>query len=153
MRVDFYQLSRDPAPLAVAQIAAKAVEAGKRLLIVADEDALLIKVSEALWGRPGTFLANGAAGGPHDARQPILLSDKVDAANGATCLILADGKWREGVAPDCGGAECGEFERIFLFFDDTTVVAARDLWKALGNREDLTRNFWKQDGGKWVQAA
>ncbi len=143
MRVDFYQLSRDPAPLAVAQIAAKAVEAGKRLLIVADDDALLMKVSEALWGRSGTFLANGAAGGPHDARQPILLSDKVDAANSATCLVLADGKWREGAG----------FERTFLFFDDITLTAAREMWKELGNREGLRRNFWKQDGGKWVQAA
>lgn len=148
MRVDFYQLSRDPAPLAVAQIAAKAVEAGKRLLIVADDDALLMKVSEALWGRPGTFLANGPAGGPHDARQPILLSDKLDPANGATCLVLADGKWREGAESENGG-----FERTFLFFDDATVVAARELWKELGSRDDLTRNFWKQDGGKWVQAA
>ena len=143
MRVDFYQLSRDPAPLAVAQIAAKVVEAGKRLLIVAEDDALLIKVSEALWGRPGSFLANGAAGGPHDARQPILLSDKLDPANGATCLVLADGHWREG----------DNFERTFLFFDDTTLIAAREIWKELGSRDGLTRNFWKQDGGKWVQAA
>ena len=143
MRVDFYQLGRDPAPLAVAQIAAKAVEAGKRLLIVAEDHALLIAVSEALWGRPGSFLANGAAGGPHDARQPILLSDKVDPANGATCLVLADGQWRESE----------NFERTFLFFDDVTLTAAREMWKELGNRDGLTRNFWKQDGGKWVQAA
>ena len=143
MRIDFYQLSRDPAELAIAQIAQKAVEAGKRLLVVADDDALLARVSEALWARPDSFLANGAIGEPDDARQPILLANAVEPANGATMLILADGTWREADL----------FERVFLFFDEQTVAAARSLWSEMGAREGAERHFWKQDGGKWIEAA
>ena len=44
-------------------------------------------------------LANGLAGGDHDARQPILIAPDVTPANGARFLALADGIWRE---PDEG---------------------------------------------------
>ena len=40
MQVDFYQLSRDSAEVAVAQIAAKALPAGQRMLVVAGDEAL-----------------------------------------------------------------------------------------------------------------
>ena len=142
MRVDFYQLSRDPVETAVAQIARATLKAGKRLLVVADDADRLDRIGEALWAVGGDFLANGRAGGPHDARQPILLAEAVEPANGATLLALADGKWRE---PD-------GFERVFLFFDGETLDAARGLWRDLGSREDTERHFWKQDGGKWAEA-
>ncbi len=142
MRVDFYQLSRDPAETAVALIAQKVVESGQRLLVVAGDPLLHARISDALWRQPDTFLANGPAGSGHDARQPILLSDSLDAANGATFLALADGQWREGDG----------FERVFLFFDDSTIAASQELWRELGSREGFERNFWKQDGGKWVKA-
>ncbi len=142
MRVDFYQLSRDPVETAVAQIARATLKAGKRLLVVADDADRLDRIGEALWAVGGDFLANGRAGGPHDARQPILLAEAVEPANGATFLALADGKWRE---PD-------GFERVFLFFDGETLDAARGLWRDLGSREDTERHFWKQDGGKWAEA-
>jgi len=146
MRVDFYQLSRDPAEAAVALIARKSLEAGKRLLIVADGADRLSRISEALWSVSGTFLANGRAGGAHDARQLILLAgdlpDAEGAANGATFLALADGQWREPAG----------FERTFLFFDDGTLAAAREVWRMLGSREGTERHFWKQDGGSWVKA-
>lgn len=142
MRVDFYHLTRDPAETAIASIARKAVEAGKRMLVVSDDDEQLMRVSEALWASPGSFLANGAQGGPHDARQPILLANTVDPANGAAFLILADGQWREGEG----------FERTFLFFDGSTIEAARTRWRELGQREGMERHYWRQDGGRWIEA-
>ncbi len=142
MRVDFYQLSRDPAETAVAQIAQKVVESGKRLLVVAEDFLLHSRISEALWRQPDSFLANAPAGSANDARQPILLSDKLDPTNGATFLALADGRWRDGEG----------FERVFLFFDESTIAASRDLWRQLGEREETERHFWKQDGGRWVKA-
>lgn len=142
MRIDFYQLGRDPVHDAVAQIAQKVFEAGQRLLVVADDPSLLDRISEALWARPNAFLANELSGSGHDYRQPILLSTEVDAENSATCLALADGRWRETEG----------FERIFLFFDDSTLQAARSLWRELGAREGAERHFWKQDGGRWSKA-
>lgn len=143
MRVDFYQLSRDPAPAAIAMLARKILDAGQRLLVVGENPEQLEVVSEGLWqASPDGFLANARAGGAHDARQPILLSDQAEAANGARFLLFADGQWRE--AGD-------DFERVMLLFDDATIANARDTWRELGAREGVERHFWKQDGGRWVE--
>ena len=157
MRVDFYQVSRDPAEAVVALLALNTVKAGERLLVVGADQARLDRVSEALWSAQGRrqeqpFLANGRTGGPHDARQPVLLSDRVDPANGARFVALADGVWRDEVL-DFGPGDSGAFERVFLVFDDATVAAARECWRKLGQHEGLERKFWKQEDGGWVQAA
>ena len=143
MRVDFYQLSHDPAPAAIAVLARKVRDAGEKLLVVADELELLEAISESLWtSKAAEFVANGIAGGEHDARQPILLSDEVDAANGAKFLLLADGQWRD---PGEG------FSRVLYLFDDATIDMARQTWKSLGANETLERKFWKQQDGRWVE--
>jgi DNA polymerase-3 subunit chi len=143
MRVDFYLLSQDPVPAAVALLAGKVREAGERLLVVADDLDLIEAISQTLWSAaPEAFLAHGIAGDAHDARQPILLSDEIDPANGAKFLLLADGQWREP----------GEaFARVLFLFDDTTRAGARATWKALEDRAGLERKFWKQQGGRWVE--
>ncbi|QZH75200.1 MAG: DNA polymerase III subunit chi [Erythrobacter sp.] len=143
MRVDFYLLSTDPAPAAVALLAGKVREAGERLLVVAEDLELVEAISQALWtASPEAFLAHGIAGDAYDARQPILLSDDVEPVNGAKFLLIADGQWREP----------GEsFARVLFLFDDTTRAGARVTWKALEDREGLERKFWKQQGGRWVE--
>lgn len=143
LRVDFYQLSRDPAEALVPLLARNTLGAGQRLLVVSGDDAQLRRIDEALWAAKGeSFLAHGCAGGPHDARQPVLLSDRPDAPNGARFLALADGAWR---------AEADAFERVFLLFDQAGIDAARATWRSLGEREAVERRFWKQDGGKWIE--
>lgn len=142
MRVDFYQLSRDPAELALPLIARAALAAGERLLVVSADADQRGRIDEALWTRlPDSFLAHGQAGGAHDVRQPILLSGDIAPANGAKFLAVADGVWRESA----------DFARIFFLFDDATLQGARDCWRMLGTRDGIERRFWKQDGGKWVE--
>ncbi len=139
MRVDFYQLSRDPAEWVLPLIARNTLGAGERLLVVSEDTGQLDRIGEALWTRlPDTFLANGQAGGPHDARQPILLSTAVVPANGAQFLALADGGWRES-----------EAARVFLLFPPDRIDEARATWRLLGQREGVERKYWRQDGGKW----
>jgi DNA polymerase-3 subunit chi len=143
MRVDFYQLSRDPAEAVLPQIARNSLKAGERLLVVSGTDGQLGKISEQLWGKwADSFLAHGLSGGDHDKRQPILLSDSVKSDNGARYLAIADGVWREGEPA---------FERTFYLFDDATLQPARECWRMLGQREGIDRRFWKQEGGKWVE--
>jgi len=143
MRVDFYQLGHDTAAAALPLIARAALKAGEKLLIVSDDSAMLGRIGDALWARlPETFLAHGAAGGANEARQPILLSDKPDPANGAQFMAIADGKWREGAQP---------FARTFYFFDQAGLQEARDCWRSLGQRDGIARHFWKQKDGKWVE--
>ena len=152
MRVDLYQVSRDPAETIVAMLAEKALAAGQRLLVVAGEEARLVAIGQALWARTArdgsaTFLANGLAGSGHEARQPVLLSSVVEPANGARFVVMADGIWRDEAADE------SRFARAFLVFDGATLEAARACWRQLGEREGLERNFWKQDGTRWTRAA
>lgn len=143
MRVDFYQLSRDPVEAALPLLARATLNAGERMLVVSANGEQLDRIGEGLWALPESFLANGRAGTAHDARQPVLLSQTCEPANGARFLALADGLWRE---------EATAFARTFLLFDDTTVEAARGVWKQLRGREDTERHFWKQQGGRWTEA-
>ncbi len=143
MRVDFYQLSRDPAEAVVPLLAHNTLSAGERMLVVSADDAQVARISETLWAKDG-FLAHGLAGGPHQERQPILLSDACEPANGARYLALADGEWRDAAEG---------FERVFLLFDGSTIDAARGTWRTLREREGIECNYWQQDGGKWTKAA
>jgi DNA polymerase-3 subunit chi len=146
VQVDFYQLSRDPVERAVAKLAAATLAAGERLLVVHGEAARFDGIAQALWGyRSDAFLANGVAGGAHDARQPVLLATTTEPVNGARFVALADGLWREDVLD-------GRFERVLLVFGEATVEAVRATWRALGKADGISRRFWKQEQGGWVQA-
>ncbi|HEX2794724.1 MAG TPA: DNA polymerase III subunit chi [Croceicoccus sp.] len=141
MRVDFYHLSRDPAPVALAQIAAKAIGQGRRMLVVSSDEAQRAALADALWEAPG-FLANGMAGDVGEAVQPLLIADSAATpANGALIVTLADGLWRD---------EALGFERALLLFDEATIDDARGAWRMLGEREDVERHYWKLVDGRWV---
>ncbi|PEQ13759.1 DNA polymerase III subunit chi [Novosphingobium sp. PC22D] len=143
MRVDFYQLSRDPAETALPLLARATLRAGERMLVVARDDALLERISRGLWSLPGTFLANGRAGEGAEDRQPVLLSNEPVAGNGARYIAFADGDWRD---------EAAGFERVFLLFDERSVANARQVWRGLRAREEVERRYWKQEGGRWIEA-
>lgn len=144
MKVDFWQLSRDPVERVVALIARRVLSSGERLLVVnGDAEARQI-IARELWNGPAeSFLANGEAGAAGAERQPIVLSDNCEAPNGASHVVFADGTFR-----DASG-----FDRLFLLFDEATVDAARGTWRSLDGCENIERAFFRQDGGKWVKVA
>lgn len=144
MQVDFYQLSRDPAEVVVPMLAAKTLQAGQRLLVISADDALTGRISDRLWSGAESFLAHGLSGGPHDARQPILLANSAAATNGARFVIMADGVWHDAAL---------QFDRAFLLFDGSTIDDARATWRGLDGRDGVVRNFWRQDDGKWTKVA
>lgn len=143
MRVDFYQLSRDPVEQVVPLLARKALQAGQRLLVVSADGEQRAGISRALWSEGGVhFLAHGEASEAHAARQPILLSETCAAPNEARMVVLADGVWRE---------EAGAFERAFLLFDAAATQAARDLWRGFRSRDAVESHAWKQEDGGWIE--
>jgi len=145
MQVDFYQLEATPLEQLVATLAGKVLESGGRLLIVASDEALLAKLNRLLWDQgPTSFLPHGLAGGADDTRQPILLSTSEDAPNLARNILIADGEWRDAAL---------NFDRAFHLFDGNTVEQARLAWKLLSGREGLERRYWRQEDGRWKQAA
>ncbi len=144
MKLDFWQLSRDPADKVVALIAARVLGQDERVLVVSNDPKQRETISRSLWSAgEASFLANGEASAIGAERQPILLSETTEAANGASHVIFADGTYR-----DTDG-----FDRAFLLFDDETLQSARQTWKALDDREGMERAFFRQDGGKWVKVA
>ena len=143
MQVDFYQLSRDPVDKVLPAIAARVLDGGGRLLVVAGDDERLAALSQGLWSAgPESFLAHGRAGEGREAIQPILLSHDCEAANGARFVALADGVWRD---------EALTFDRAFYFFDTETIEGARAAWRMVSKADGLTPRFWRQDGRRWVQ--
>ncbi|CAN5275163.1 DNA polymerase III subunit chi [soil metagenome] len=143
MRVDFYQLSRDPVEAVLPQIATRILDEGQRLLVVSAYPEQLARISAGLWDAgPESFLAHDHADAPLPDVQPILLSSGCEAANGATRVALADGQFRE---------EALAFDRTFYFFDAETIAAARDCWRSLSKRDDIATHFWRQEGGRWRQ--
>ncbi|MDE1915807.1 MAG: DNA polymerase III subunit chi [Sphingomonadales bacterium] len=143
MRVDFYLMAQGEAMDALPPLAAAAMKAGQRMLVVAGDGGARGRISDALWGyRPTAFLAHGEAGGPQDEAQPILIApDMMKPANGARIVLLADGEWRE--------VEEG-FDRALLLFGEATRAAARAVWSMLGQREGVERHFHEYVDGRWV---
>ncbi|MEM7780632.1 MAG: DNA polymerase III subunit chi [Pseudomonadota bacterium] len=144
MKIDFWQISRDPVEKVVSLIAQKVMGEGERLLVVSQDASQREAISKELWkASPDSFLANGHADNAGADRQPILLSASTEPANTASHVILADGQFR---SPD-------GFARAFLLFDDSTLEAARGTWRSLDGHEALERAFFRQEGGKWVKVA
>ena len=143
MQVDFYQLAGTPAEQVIASIAEKVLGSDGRLLVVADDEVLLARLERQLWDQgPTSFLPHGTAGGPDDARQPVLLSTRVDAPNQARNMLIADGLWRDAAL---------NFDRSFYLFDGDTLEGARLAWKLLSGREGVERRYWAREDGKWVR--
>jgi DNA polymerase III subunit chi len=141
VKVDFYQLTRDPAEKVLPPIAQKILDDGQRLLIVSSDDGQIDGISKALWTwKPESFLAHQKAGEGDDTLQPILLSAIPVAGNQARFIALADGIWRD---------EALSFERAFYLFAPERTDDARGAWRALAENADVERRYWKQDGGKW----
>ncbi|MGN6497567.1 MAG: DNA polymerase III subunit chi [Tsuneonella sp.] len=143
MQIDFWQYSQGPVERIVALIATRVLAGGDRLLIVDGDAERRSATSQALWeAKPESFLANGDADGPHAARQPILLSDRYNPANGAKVAILADGDWR---------APGSEFDRVIVLFARDQAAPLRAVWREFDSREDVTRGYFEQEAGKWIK--
>jgi len=144
MKIDFWQIANDGIEKVVALIARRVLDGGERLLVVSGDAEQRAEIARAMW-RAGaeSFLANGEASAPGADRQPILLSDTLDAVNGASHVVFADGAYRDPTG----------FARAFLLFDEATRADARKVWSSLGDEPDRERAFFRQEDGKWVKVA
>ena len=144
-QLSFYLSGERPVDQVLPIIMRGAMAKGQRVLVVADGEGELDRLSAALWtSNPAAFIANGKASDPHAERQPILLSTQCTPANGAPVIALADGKWRP---------QAEEFERALLFFDDSKRQEVRAVWRLFDQREDVEREYYAVEDGKWVKKA
>jgi DNA polymerase-3 subunit chi len=137
--VNFYHLTASPLERVLPIVCQGLVAKGERLLVVAGEE-WLARLDEQLWTYAAdSFLPHGRA---NPEAQPVLLSAGTEAANGARCIALADGQWRE---------EALGFERVYYFFDGSGLDEARALWRTLKGKPEVEPRYWKQVDGRWVE--
>ena len=145
MRVDFYQLAGATVESVIAALAGKLLGEDARLLVVAEDPAVLARLDRQLWDQGATsFIPHGIAGGADDARQPILLSTTPDTPNLARNILIADGEWRDAALA---------FDRAFYLFDEDTLQGARLAWKLLAGRAGVERHYWAREDGRWTEKA
>ena len=143
----FYHMTTQPVDVTLPMLLGKARSAGWRVAIRGRDAARLDHLDMNLWEAEG-FLAHGRAGGPHDADQPILLTDADEAPNGASCLVSLDGA---EIAPD----EVNGSDRTMILFDGNdgdAVTRARAQWKAL-TAAGCAAQYWSQESGRWEKKA
>ena len=143
--VMFYHLTRSPLERALQQLLPRALAAGWRVALRGTDPARLERLDAHLWLHPEDgFLPHGLAGGPHDARQPILLTTAPEAPNGPQVLGILDGA---PVTPD----EAAGLERLWVFFDGAdaeAVAAARSLYRRF-REAGHPPQYWSEEGGRW----
>ena len=144
----FYHLTRQRPEEALLDLVPRARGRGWRLGIRGGDPERLKWLDEKLWlGAKESFVPHGLEGGPHDARQPILLGAEA-VANDPHCLFVIDG------AP-VSAAEVEARDRVAILFDGTDAAAtqgARDLWTTLTGA-GLPARYWSQEAGRWEEKA
>lgn len=140
----FYHLTGSPAESLLQVLIGKSLQAGWRVELRGTDRARMERLDQYLWQGDG-FLPHGMAGGPHDARQPVLITlPSQAAANAPACLLALDGA---EVAP----AEVQALQRACIIFDGAhapAVEQARAQWRALG-AAGVTAEYWADEGGRW----
>ena len=141
----FYHLTRSNAETLVPQLLGKALAAGWRVELRGANAARMEALDGALWQKEG-FLPHGLAGGPHDARQPVILraADGPPASNAPDCLMALDGA-------EVTAAEAQALTRTCIIFDGNDGMAldrARDQWRALTSG-GVPAEYWSEAGGRW----
>ena len=141
----FYHLTRSPADALVPVLIGRSLQAGWRVELRSPDRDRLNRLDEALWQGDG-FLPHGFAGGPHDARQPVLLTveGQPSGGNAALCLLALDGA-------AVTAAECAALNRACILFDGNDPAAtarARDQWRELTGA-GVTAEYWSEEGGGW----
>ena len=140
----FYHLTRSPAEELVLSLIGKSLAAGWRVELRGAHAERMDRLDQYLWQGDG-FLPHGLAGGPHDARQPVLLTLTGQVApNNADCLMALDGV---EVSVD----EAATLQRACIIFDGgdgRAVNRARDQWRDLTGAGAVAE-YWSQESGRW----
>lgn len=146
--VMFYHLTTSRAEDTARTLLLRSAQAGWRVMLRGTDAKRLEWLDSFLWQGPEeSFLPHGLEGGPHDARQPILLG-RGAIGNTAQALMAIDGATVDPI-------EAADLERVFILFDgqdEAAVVSARGQWKAL-TAAGLPAQYWSEDSGRWEKKA
>ena len=142
--ISFYHCTRSKPFDVLPVLAAKALDAGHKVAVHSPDTAELDALDRHLWTfDPGSFLPHGRDAAKH---QPVLLTDRFEAENGASLLISVGGRLP---------GDTSTFARVLYLFDGEDAEAmttARAHWRALASRDDVTPVYWSQGERGWQRA-
>ncbi|HTZ69524.1 MAG TPA: DNA polymerase III subunit chi [Acetobacteraceae bacterium] len=140
--IGFYHLTRTGPDQALPPLLGRTLAAGKRAVIRCDAGRIAA-IDTALWVCPDPdWLPHGTEAMGEADLQPIWITDRDEAPNGAGFLFLLDGR---------DSAHIAQFERVFDLFDGgdaNAVAAARARWKA-ARESGHTLTYWQQGPRGW----
>lgn len=147
MEIGFYHLTRSRAEDALPRLLEKILAAGYRAVVCVPDRERLEQLDRHLWTYSrDSFLPHGTRSDGHAARQPVLLTDRIENPNAASVLVLLD--------IDAYG-ELEGFERVIDMFDGSdpeALAAARARWQQ-AKRAGHELAYWQQDErGAWKRA-
>ncbi|WP_376872589.1 DNA polymerase III subunit chi [Albirhodobacter sp. R86504] len=142
----FYHLTRSPREQVAMMLLTRALSHGWRVELRANpQTGPLAQLDARLWqGAAGDFLPHGIEGGPHDAYQPVLITQSASTAGAFDAVMTVGGA--EVSAADCAGRQ-----RLWILFDGTDEAAltvARGQWKAL-TAAGVEGQYWSEAEGPW----
>jgi DNA polymerase-3 subunit chi len=117
--------------------------AGRRLLIVAEDEALLARLDRMLWDQgAASFLPHGSPAAATMRASRSCCRPAPTRPNLARNMLIADGEWREAALT---------YDRAFYLFDNDTLEGARLAWKLLPAGRRRAPLLGAGRGGKWVR--
>ena len=145
--IGFYHLTRTGSDQALPQLLGRTLAAGQRAVVICGSEERLAALDTALWlSANPDWLPHGTPAVGHAELQPIWLTTRDEAPNGARFLFLIDGA-------DTTRLEA--FERVFDLFDggdEAAVAAARQRWTA-AKSAGHTLTYWQQSARGWERKA
>lgn len=146
--IAFYHLQQWPLEKALPKLLERAMQTGKRALVLTSTEAQAETLTTALWSyEPDSWLPHGSKKDARPEDQPIWISEDPNNANEAAFLFLTDG---------VESSDLDAYERCFDLFDGHNVVAveaARGRWKTYRDAGH-TLTYWQQgDSGGWEKKA
>jgi DNA polymerase-3 subunit chi len=146
--IGFYHLTKTALEPALGRLLTRVLESGRRALVKASSEERVEALTRALWTyQTDGFLPHGSAKDGHAEEQPIFLTTRADAPNGATILVLVDGAEADPVPEG--------IDRILIMFDgqdQASLAQAREAWKAHLARGDKLVYWQQTERGGWNKA-
>ena len=146
--VRFYHLTRTTLERALPRMLEMTRQRGQRAVVMAGSEERVEALNACLWTYDDrAFLPHGSAKDGYAEDQPVWLTERDEAPNGAEVLFLTDG---------ADSQRLGDFTRCAVLFDGNdpaATAAARTQWQTLQAAGHAV-SYWQQDErGAWLEKA
>ncbi|MEN3950544.1 DNA polymerase III subunit chi [Iodidimonas sp. SYSU 1G8] len=146
--ISFYHLQRRSLEETLPKLLERVIASKQRAVVLAESEEQVEAISSRLWTYDAdSFLPHGSARDGFPAEQPIYLTSGEENPNGASILVLIDGRLPGFLS---GFARCLD---LFNGHDPESVQGARERWRAY-KADGHPVTYWQQnDDGRWEKKA